>query len=166
MFKRASLFAATLLLGTPALASGDWSGWYVGGQLGHANGSSRADTTLGGQWAAESQALRDYVTAEMSGDVDPTGTSHGVYFGYNHQFPGGFVLGGEVAYTQNNADESINSGPTPTAPQKPAPDSEVRSTSQAPPTPSTADSGTARATSSTVLPRSSPTRGRRIRAID
>ena len=116
MLKRIPLLAAAMLLSGPALASGDWTGWYVGGHLGHTSGSSDAETTLGGQWSAESQALRDHVSSEMSGELDPSGTSHGVHFGYLHQFPSGFVLGGEVAYVQNDAEETVNSGPTPTPP--------------------------------------------------
>lgn len=116
MRKTLPLLVAALLASGPAFAAGDWTGWYVGGQLGHSNGSSDIDATLGGAWSGESQALRDHVTGELSRDLDPTGTSHGIYFGYNHQFPSNFVLGGEVAWTQNDADETLNTGPTPTPP--------------------------------------------------
>lgn len=70
--------AATLILAlaTPALAT-DWSGFYVGGQLGY------SDRDLG----------------SYSGDG--WRGSGGGQAGYNYQFNGSWVVGGEVDYKRN-----------------------------------------------------------------
>jgi outer membrane immunogenic protein len=117
MLKRLPLLIAASLLSTTAMAAdGDWTGWYVGGSVGHGNGESDTRTVLGGQWSTESQALRDEVVTRISKNLDPSGGSYGLQFGYDHAFEGGFVLGGEFDYSQLNIDESFRSGLTPTTP--------------------------------------------------
>lgn len=115
MHKRLTLIAAACLMSGSALAN-DWTGWYLGGHVGRADGSADSRVTLDGQWASESQALRDDVTANWSTNQDPSGTAYGLQYGYNHQFASGFVLGGELAYSSLNADESRQTGPVATAP--------------------------------------------------
>ncbi len=116
MYKRLSLLLATALLSTSAMATDNWSGWYVGASVGHGSGNSEARTTLGDSWASESQALRDHVTDAMSADLDPSGGQYGVQIGYNHLFSGGFLLGGELSYTSLSMDDSRVDGPRPTTP--------------------------------------------------
>jgi outer membrane immunogenic protein len=115
MLKRLSILIAASLLSTSALAAdGDWTGWYVGGSVGHANGESDSRVGLGGAWTSESAALRDEVVNQMSQDLDASGTSYGLQFGYNHQFEGGFVLGAELDYSGLNLEDSRTVGPRPT----------------------------------------------------
>jgi outer membrane immunogenic protein len=122
MFKRMPLFLA-LCVGSAAAfaanaASADWTGWHVGVHAGHASGDSDADVTLGGQWAIEPQSLRDHVTNTWSDDMEPSGAAYGLQFGYDHQFPSGFVLGAEIDYSHLGLDDSRSTGlqPVPTSP--------------------------------------------------
>ena len=117
MIKRLSVLIAASLLSTSAMAAeGDWTGWYVGGDIGKTDGNSDVNVALSGAWTSESQALRDHVTNQMSNDLDPDGTAFDVHFGYDHQFDGGFVLGGEFEYSKLNLDASEVVGPLPTVP--------------------------------------------------
>jgi outer membrane immunogenic protein len=112
MHKRLTLLIAACLLSTNAMAAGDWTGFYVGGNIGHGKGDSDADlVALGGAWSSESQALRDHVTNNWSTDLDASGPTYGAQFGYNHQFEGGFVLGGEIDYSRVDVEETRTSGP-------------------------------------------------------
>lgn len=108
---------ALLCLATPAAmaANGDWTGWHVGGHAGHASGDSRADISLDGAWASESQALRDDVRAGWSTDLEPDGSVFGLLFGYDHQFASGFVLGAELDYASLDINDSRATGPVPTS---------------------------------------------------
>jgi len=115
MFKRLSILAVASLLSANAMASDNWTGWYIGGNAGYSRGTSDVETTLGGQWSSESTGLRDYVTNEMSPSLDPDGTQFGVQLGYNHSF-GNFLLGGELSYNRMNMDDNRQTGPTPTPP--------------------------------------------------
>lgn len=114
MNKRLPLLAAALLLGASATASASegWTGWHVGGHLGHGTGDSDFAMTPGAQWASESQALRDHVVANGSGDMEPTGAAYGLQFGYDHQFGNGFVLGAEVDYSVLDIKDDRASGVT------------------------------------------------------
>lgn len=118
MNKRISLLAAALLLAAPGAmaATGDWTGWYAGIHAGQGSGDFEVDTTLGGAWSSETQALRDDVTANMSPVLDGSGTAYGLQLGYNHQFASGFVLGGEIDWSRLGIDEARSTGPTPTTP--------------------------------------------------
>jgi outer membrane immunogenic protein len=113
MIKRLSILIAASLLSTSAFAADGWTGWYVGANAGHGSAESDTRVTLGGQWSGESAALRDEVVAQMSDDLDASGGAYGLQFGYNHDF-GGFVLGGELDYSQLNIDDSSVTGPLAT----------------------------------------------------
>jgi outer membrane immunogenic protein len=115
MLKRLSILVAASLLSANAMASDNWTGWYVGANTGYSRGSSDVDTTLSGQWTAESAALQSYVANEMSPSLDPDGVQFGVQVGYNHSF-NGFLLGGELSYNRMNMDDTRQTGPTPTTP--------------------------------------------------
>lgn len=116
MKHRLLILAASCLLSTSALASGgDWSGWYVGIHAGHASGDADARVSLGGQWSAESQGLRDDVTNGWSTSFDPSDSTYGLQFGVLHQFANGFVLGAELDHSQMHFEESRSTGPQPTA---------------------------------------------------
>ena len=65
MHKRIPLFLAACLMSGSAFASGDWTGWYLGGHVGRADGSADSRVSLGGQWSSESQALRDDASPEL-----------------------------------------------------------------------------------------------------
>lgn len=117
MMKRLSALIVASLLSTSAMAAdGDWTGWYIGGGFGKADGSSDSNVTLGGAWSTESQPLRDHVVSQMSNDIDPDGSAYDLHFGYDHQFDGGFVLGGEFDYSKLNLDDAELIGPVPTVP--------------------------------------------------
>lgn len=112
MDKRLSLLLASCLMSTSAFAAnGDWTGWYVGGHIGHSSGDSRADVTTGGTWSSETPALRDFVEDNWSADLDPSGTTYGLMFGYDHQFPGNLVLGAELDYSYLGIDDARQTGP-------------------------------------------------------
>ena len=49
MHKRLCVLAAAVLLSPSAFAA-DWTGWYVGADVGHARGDSRARVALGDSW--------------------------------------------------------------------------------------------------------------------
>lgn len=69
----------------------NWSGIYVGGQLGYGFGSA------------------DYVDSdepEYDYDHDPDGFIGGLYAGYNYQFANGIVLGGEADVVWSNLEDS------------------------------------------------------------
>ena len=112
--KRLTLLALALVLSAPASAT-DWTGWYVGGHIGYADGDAETRATLGGAWASESAALRDEVTSQLSNDLKPSGAAYGLHVGYDHAFASGFLLGGELDYTSLGLDEKRTDGPRPTA---------------------------------------------------
>lgn len=117
MFKRLSLLIAASLFSTAAFAAdGDWSGWHIGVNAGHASGDSQTDVALGGAWTSESQALRDHVVDNWSDEASPSGSAYGIQFGYDHQFESNLILGAEVEYSKLNADDSRSTGPVPTVP--------------------------------------------------
>lgn len=106
------LLLATSLASTSAFAAdSDWTGWYVGGHLGHGSGDSRADVTTGGAWSSESADLVDFVESNGSADLGPSGTTGGVMFGYDHQFSGNFVLGVELDYSHLGIEDARQTGP-------------------------------------------------------
>ena len=101
------VLAAAVLLGSTALAAAadaivdevvvvdtayNWSGVYVGGQVGYAFGS--ADYTL-----EELESGFDY-------EHDPDGFIGGLYAGYNYQFTNGVVLGGEADIAWGDVEDS------------------------------------------------------------
>lgn len=115
MHKRISLLIALSLAAPAALAAnGDWTGWYAGVHAGQGDSDAEANTTLGGQWSVESQALRDEVAAGLSPGLDASGSVYGLQVGYNHQFTSGFVLGAELDWSKLGIDEDRSTGLTPT----------------------------------------------------
>ncbi len=120
MYKKLIVLAfASLFSNASFAADGDWTGFYIGGNIGSANGDSQSTVTLGGSWSGESQALRDFVTNNSAANQSPSGTSYGFQFGYDHQFDNNFVLGIEADYNKLNLDEvrqtgQLNSGAGPT----------------------------------------------------
>ncbi len=110
----AILFVALSGAAGAASAQDNWTGWYVGGHLGHANADASTSATLGGAWSSESSALRGEVVAGLSHDLSPSGAAYGLHGGYNHQFANGFVLGVELGYSELNADEATSTGLQPT----------------------------------------------------
>ncbi len=116
MLKRLSVLIAASLLSTTAMAADGWTGWHVGGNVGQSNGESDASVALGGAWSVEGQPLRDHVTSFWSTDLDPSGTSYGLQFGYDHEFDGGFLIGGELDYSKLSADDSRSTAQVPTPP--------------------------------------------------
>lgn len=106
MFKRLSVLIVASLLSANAMADDNWTGWYVGGNIGQNNGYSDTTATLGGAWSTESTTLQTLVTDSLSRNQDPKGLNYGVQFGYNHSFDSGFLLGAELGYTRLNVDSS------------------------------------------------------------
>jgi outer membrane immunogenic protein len=96
---------ASVLLSGVAVAQ-DWTGFYVGGQTGYSFGDGGSNVALGGAWGVESASLQSGATDLYSANLEPEGWGVGVHAGYNHQFPSGLVLGGEVSYTFNDIDAS------------------------------------------------------------
>ncbi|KFN41351.1 outer membrane protein [Arenimonas oryziterrae] len=103
----------TLAIALYAVASGaafaqatDWSGFYVGGNLGHARGSSdrivSPDYSATGYFSASSTPA---IAASSVGSVDPNGITFGVAGGYNHQ-NGAMVFGFEIDVNSLNGDDS------------------------------------------------------------
>ncbi len=105
------VLAAAVLLGSTALAAAadaivdevvvvdtayNWSGVYVGGQVGYAFGS--ADYTYNPN-DPDQNSDYDY-------DHNPDGFIGGVYAGYNYQFTNGVVLGGEADIVWGDLEDS------------------------------------------------------------
>ncbi|MBY0422745.1 MAG: outer membrane beta-barrel protein [Parvularculaceae bacterium] len=112
--------AAALGLSTSASAA-DWSGFYVGANVGYLWGSDPSSVTLGGSWSLESAALRSGVSGLWGTTLKPKGIAYGAQGGFNKQFAGGWVLGGELDYAHSGADDArllpltaTTAGPTPT----------------------------------------------------
>ena len=75
-----------LLTSTSALAAGhDWSGAYLGGQMGYASGTSRYSSDIDEQLK-----------------FSPDGFLGGIYGGYNHQFSNNMVLGLDADFSLAN----------------------------------------------------------------
>lgn len=111
---RACTLALALVVAGPASAA-DWTGWYIGGHVGYADGDADNSATLGGAWASESQGLRNEVTAGLSADLKPSGAAYGLHVGYDHGFANGLLLGGELEYSTLDLDETRVDGPRATA---------------------------------------------------
>lgn len=75
-----------LLTSTSAFAAGyDWSGAYLGGQMGYASGTSRYSSDIDEQLK-----------------FSPDGFLGGIYGGYNHQFSNNMVLGLDADFSLAN----------------------------------------------------------------
>lgn len=109
---KAQMLAAALLLGASgyALAADpgmpmqeapvgfNWTGGYVGGQVGYAFGAS-AD-----------YVFEDGNTPAYNYSHDSDGFIGGIYAGYNHQFSNNIVLGGEADIAWSDLEDSSISG--------------------------------------------------------
>jgi outer membrane immunogenic protein len=103
------LLATTLVaaLAASGAAAQDWSGFYVGANVGYGWGGSDAVVDVRDRWdTAEALALRQGVEALWSTDLSPSGIVYGGQFGYNHQFGGGWVIGLEGDYSKLETDDS------------------------------------------------------------
>ncbi len=114
MLKQGLMALVATLASTAVAHAEDWSGPYVGADLGYATGDSSSQVALGGQWAVETQALRNDVTRLYSADLEPDGGTVGVHGGYNLQFSNNVVLGGELSYDYADLSASRVLGQTPT----------------------------------------------------
>lgn len=95
-------FATTSVMAEDAdapLASNDWSGFYVGGQISHTWGRS----TGGAYFRATG------IPDVFSDSIDPKGFAGGAHIGYNYQLSNSIVLGVEADYNRAN----IASGTVP-----------------------------------------------------
>lgn len=101
--------------GQAAAAGYDWTGGYVGFNVGSHQGDSQADVSLQDQWNSESAGLRAEVVDAWSTSLDPSGTGFGVQAGYDHQFANDWVLGFSIEYSHMNADDGRLTGQIATA---------------------------------------------------
>lgn len=108
--KLIALAIAGLFSSASFAADGDWTGFYIGGNVGSASGDSESAVTLGGDWSVEAQSLRDFITNNSASDQSPSGTSYGFQLGYDYQFNNNFVLGIEADYNKLNMDEVRQTG--------------------------------------------------------
>lgn len=113
MYKKILALALAGVFSGSAFAADDWTGFYVGGNIGSANGDSQTTVALGGQWSIESQAVQDTFSNSLSPNLSPDGTSYGIQMGYDYQFSNNFVLGIEFDYNQLGLDEVQATSATP-----------------------------------------------------
>ncbi|HTU10989.1 MAG TPA: outer membrane beta-barrel protein [Allosphingosinicella sp.] len=125
-----ALLAGAAFAATPALAqdNDDWSGFYVGGQLGYGfrtGGSNETilfDTNLDGVYgdtvntSAPANAFSPGFCDEAANgptpadgcDGDRNGIEGGIHAGFDVQTGGGFVIGGVVDYTRTRLRDSVS----------------------------------------------------------
>jgi outer membrane immunogenic protein len=108
-FKKLAVAVALYACATGAFAQSsgtDWTGFYVGANAGHANGSSDVTTTTDysstGYFAGSGITL---IAAAGTGNVSPSGFVGGLTGGYNWQHDS-FVFGLEADFDSLNADDS------------------------------------------------------------
>lgn len=108
------LLTGTMLAATsPAFAQdseADWTGAYVGVNIGYQNAKSDTTTVLTGAWAGESQATRDAVVNNFATSQSLDNVNFGGQIGYNYS-SGGAVLGIEAEATAYSGDSVITRGP-------------------------------------------------------
>jgi len=126
----ATLLAGAALLATPASAqdADDWTGFYVGGQLGYGlrtggnNETILFDTNLDGAYgdtvntSGNTNAFSPGFCDEAANgptpadgcDGDRNGLEGGVHAGFDFQTGGGFVIGGVVDYTRTRLRDSVS----------------------------------------------------------
>jgi outer membrane immunogenic protein len=114
MYKKLLALALAGVFSGSAFAADDFTGFYVGGNVGSSNADSDTSVALGGTWSIESQGLRDSFTSSFS-DLSPSGTSYGVQLGYDFQFDNNFVLGIEFDYNQLGLDQARPASATNTS---------------------------------------------------
>lgn len=104
---------AACCIANPALAEdeGDWTGAYIGVNVGYHDAKSDQSVTVGGSWASESQTLRDFVTTSYPADSKAQDVNFGGQIGYNYQTAGGLVMGLEADVSALSGKESSVRGP-------------------------------------------------------
>lgn len=108
------LTAAACAVATPALAEegDDWNGPYVGVSAGYNATKSDSAGTLSGNWSAETQALRTFVTNNLASRQSVDAASIGAQIGYNAKVGDMFVLGVEADGTYLTGNDTFTRGPT------------------------------------------------------
>jgi outer membrane immunogenic protein len=118
MKKLATAIAAITLIGTPAFAADmavnaplsppvpiyNWSGWYVGGNLGYSWGNARTDTAGSATIITLPNVTNSSVAFANSQTQPLVGVIGGAQFGYNYQIGPEWVLGFE-ADVQGSAEQ-------------------------------------------------------------
>lgn len=84
----------------------NWTGFYVGGNLGYAKADSDSKVSLGALWSGESQALQDFFRNNSQDKQNLSGTGFGFQAGYDYQLANKIILGLEVDYTKLDLDDS------------------------------------------------------------
>jgi len=105
---RKTLLSLAVLLGCCGVAhaeENDWSGFYLGANVGRTAGDAESRAVLSGLWTGDVAASP--VAQGLSAGYEPSGVSTGIQFGYDHQFPNRWVVGVEADYMQPGADESV-----------------------------------------------------------
>jgi outer membrane immunogenic protein len=87
----------------------NWTGFYIGGNIGGAFDTADLALDLGGLWDTSLPNTRDVATELGSRDLDAIGLIAGGFFGYNHQW-NNWVLGLEAAVNYLDLSDSFNSG--------------------------------------------------------
>ncbi|MFZ9311304.1 MAG: outer membrane protein [Arenimonas sp.] len=103
MLKRIILTGSLLAAAGGAVASDSWTGWYAGVNVGQGSLDAQSSAALSGSWSSESAATQTAVLDALSGEYDGSGTSWGLFAGYDHDFDNGFVLGIEAEYGDHGA---------------------------------------------------------------
>lgn len=122
MKKRVIIAAAACCFATPAFAEdGDWTGAYVGVSAGYNVSNSKSETTLSGNWSAETAGRRDFVIANSAAKQSVKDANYGVQAGFNAQIGESFVLGAEADFALLGGRNSYNRSVTytPGAPTVP-----------------------------------------------
>lgn len=99
---------AGCVFATPALADeeGDWTGAYVGVNVGYTAAKSDSDVALSGSWTSESAALQSEVVNRWSANQSLDDVNFGGQIGYNYQM-GGAVIGVEADISALSGNEVL-----------------------------------------------------------
>jgi outer membrane immunogenic protein len=91
-----------------AVAVYNWTGFYVGGNVGYAWGRSSTDTVLDptSSWAVEPLDFRNQLVGFSNQRLSPAGVNGGVQAGYNYQ-AGSWVVGVEADVSASDLRESV-----------------------------------------------------------
>lgn len=86
----------------------NWTGWYVGANVGYGWGRSQTETFLDptSSWAVEPQAFRDSFVTMSNARFYPRGVVGGIQAGYNLQ-SGSWLLGVEADFNGSDVNRTI-----------------------------------------------------------